>query len=206
MAQNQTNTFKIVLLGEGRVGKTSLCLRYCKGMFSESQESTIQATYLEKRLTLGKQSVKLMIWDTAGQERFHSLGPLYYRDAHGALLVYDITDDMSFVRVRRWVKELQQMVGENIAIVLAGNKADLKENRQVNEEDVKEYALTVKAPHVHCSAKSGAGVEQVFLELTKEMLKKKDSSSRTNSDKAQADKIIDDLAAQDKKDNGGGCC
>jgi hypothetical protein len=69
----------VVLLGEGRVGKTCVCLRYCQGVFTDGQESTIQATYLDKRLNLGKRSVKLMIWDTAGQERFHALGPIYYR-------------------------------------------------------------------------------------------------------------------------------
>lgn len=94
----------VVLLGEGRVGKTCLCLRYCSGVFSDGQESTIQATYLDKRLNVGKRSVKLMIWDTAGQERFHALGPIYYRDAQGALLVYDITDRDSFTKVRVWVK------------------------------------------------------------------------------------------------------
>jgi hypothetical protein len=74
-------SFKVVLLGEGRVGKTCLCLRYVQNSFSADQESTIQATYLDKRLNLGKRSVKLMIWDTAGQERFHALGPIYYRSA-----------------------------------------------------------------------------------------------------------------------------
>eukprot|EP00808_Paulinella_micropora_P028067 g2346.t1 len=74
-----SSAFKVVLLGEGRVGKTCLCLRYVRGSFDGAQESTIQATYLDKRLNFGKQSVKLMIWDTAGQERFHALGPIYYR-------------------------------------------------------------------------------------------------------------------------------
>ena len=88
----------VVLLGEGRVGKTCLCLRYVQNSFSAEQESTIQATFLERRLTIGRRSVVLNIWDTAGQERFHALGPIYYRDSHGALLVYDITDRDSFTK------------------------------------------------------------------------------------------------------------
>jgi Ras-related protein Rab-21 len=100
--------FKVVLLGEGRVGKTCITVRYVKNAFNDQQESTIQATYLDRRLNVGKQSVKLMIWDTAGQERFHALGPIYYRDAQGALLVYDITDRDSFTKVRHWVKELRK--------------------------------------------------------------------------------------------------
>ena len=115
----------VVLLGEGRVGKTCLCLRYVNNTFSSEQESTIQATYLEKRLNVGQRAVTLNIWDTAGQERFHALGPIYYRDSHGAVLVYDITDRDSFTKVRHWVKELRKIVGQAIVLVIAGNKADM---------------------------------------------------------------------------------
>jgi Ras-related protein Rab-21 len=162
--------FKVVLLGEGRVGKTCLCLRYVRGSFSDSQESTIQATYLDKRLNVGKKSVKLMIWDTAGQERFHALGPIYYREANGALLVYDITDRDSFSKVRNWVKELRKIVGKDIVLLIAGNKCDLTKHRQVSDEDAEKFAASVGATHMLCSAKTGKNVEGLFLELTKGML------------------------------------
>mmetsp|Transcript_2063 Transcript_2063/g.5397 ORF Transcript_2063/g.5397 Transcript_2063/m.5397 type:complete len:134 (-) Transcript_2063:289-690(-) len=119
MASRQ-NSFKIVLLGEGRVGKTSLVLRYVNNVFSEKQQSTVQASFLTKRLSIGDRTVNLAIWDTAGQERFHSLGPIYYRDADGALLVYDTTDAESFNKVKNWVKELRKMVGPEIFICIAG--------------------------------------------------------------------------------------
>ena len=83
--------YKIVLLGEGRVGKTSILLRYTRGEYSDKQVSTLQTSYLDKKVTIGQDDMVLSIWDTAGQERFHALGPIYYRDADGALLVYDIT-------------------------------------------------------------------------------------------------------------------
>jgi Ras-related protein Rab-21 len=76
------------------------------------------------------------IWDTAGQERFHALGPIYYRDADGALLVYDTTDTDSFAKVKSWVKELRKMVGEGIVIVIAGNKIDLDRERQVRPRSI----------------------------------------------------------------------
>lgn len=101
---------KVVMLGEGRVGKTSLVLRFCKDTFSDSQPPTIQASFLDKPMTVGDKRVNLAIWDTAGQERFHALGPIYYRDADAALLVYDITDPDSFTKVQTWVKELRKMV------------------------------------------------------------------------------------------------
>ena len=73
--------FKVVLLGEGRVGKTSILLRYTRGEYNDKQVSTLQASYLDKKIDVGTTSVQLSIWDTAGQERFHALGPIYYRDA-----------------------------------------------------------------------------------------------------------------------------
>jgi hypothetical protein len=108
--QHQRLQAKVVLLGEGRVGKTSLVLRFCKDTYSESQAPTIQASFLDKTVSLGDSRVNLAIWDTAGQERFHALGPIYYRDADSALLVFDITDPDSFIKVKSWVKELRKMV------------------------------------------------------------------------------------------------
>lgn len=102
--------FKVVLLGEGRVGKTSLVLRFCKDTFTDGQPPTIQASCMDKVLRVGEKNLHLVIWDTAGQERFHALGPIYYRDADAALLVYDITDSDSFNKVKTWVKELRKMV------------------------------------------------------------------------------------------------
>ncbi len=85
------------------MGKTSLVLRYCKDEFNDRHLTTIQASFFTKRITVGQARVKLAVWDTAGQERYAALGPIYYRDANGALLVYDITDRQSFDRVKQWV-------------------------------------------------------------------------------------------------------
>mmetsp|Transcript_100444 Transcript_100444/g.197190 ORF Transcript_100444/g.197190 Transcript_100444/m.197190 type:complete len:206 (+) Transcript_100444:71-688(+) len=167
--------FKVVLLGEGRVGKTSILLRYTKGEYSDKQISTLQASYLDKRVTIGTSTVQLSIWDTAGQERFHALGPIYYRDASGALLVYDITDAESFVKVKNWVKELRKIVGNDIIIVIAGNKIDLEKNRSVNEADAIKYAESVGAVHMHTSAKANRGLDEVFESLAQKMLEKKNS-------------------------------
>lgn len=108
----------------------------------------------------------MSIWDTAGQERFHALTPLYYRDANGALLVYDITDSHSFQRVRDWVKELRKVVGPGIAIALAGNKCDLESKRHVPADEALAYAEEVGALHVLTSAKTGKGLLEAFQALT----------------------------------------
>ncbi|TVU18861.1 hypothetical protein EJB05_34976 [Eragrostis curvula] len=134
-------SFKLVLLGDGRVGKTSLVLRYVNDVFSDKQEATVQASYLTKRLVvevlqLGTNSYHFYChMDTAGQEKFHALGPIYYRDADAALLVYDITDSDTFLRVTKWVKELQQMASKDIVMAIAANKSDLVRLKSIDTQD-----------------------------------------------------------------------
>merc|ERR1719277_897596 len=136
--------FKIVALGEGRVGKTSLLRRYVHRGFDEAEASTLSAAYLEKRVAVRGQQVQLSLWDTAGQERFHSLAPIYYRDADGALLVYDVTDAESFRQVAKWVEELRA-IGHNSAVYIVGNKCDLRQ--QVALGDAQAYARSIGAGH-----------------------------------------------------------
>ena len=133
-ANNKIFQFKLVLLGESAVGKSSLVLRFVKGQFLDYQESTIGAAFLTQTVCLNETTVKFEIWDTAGQERYHSLAPMYYRGAQAAIVVYDITNADSFVRAQNWVKELQRQGNPNIVIALAGNKIDLVSKRAVNPE------------------------------------------------------------------------
>ncbi|XP_043537809.1 ras-related protein Rab-5B isoform X2 [Chiloscyllium plagiosum] len=135
--QSQTSKicqFKLVLLGESAVGKSSLVLRFVKGQFHEYQESTIGAAFLTQSVCLDDTTVKFEIWDTAGQERYHSLAPMYYRGAQAAIVVYDITNQETFARAKTWVKELQRQASPNIVIALSGNKADLANKRMVEYE------------------------------------------------------------------------
>lgn len=129
---NKICQFKLVLLGESAVGKSSLVLRFVKGQFHEFQESTIGAAFLTQTVCLDDTTVKFEIWDTAGQERYHSLAPMYYRGAQAAIVVYDITNEESFSRAKNWVKELQRQASPNIVIALSGNKADLANKRAVD--------------------------------------------------------------------------
>ncbi len=158
--------YKVVLLGEGRVGKTSLVVRFCRDTFADGQPPTIQASCLERTVRVLEQPVKLNIWDTAGQERFHALGPIYYRDADAALIVYDITDTDTFARAKVWVKELRKMVGQDIVLSLVGNKSDLERSRTVPKEAASEYAASVGAAYSETSAKLSRGIEECFLDLS----------------------------------------
>ncbi|KAL3093166.1 hypothetical protein niasHT_022616 [Heterodera trifolii] len=165
--------FKVVLLGEGAVGKTSLMVRYTEDKFNSEHVSTVQAAFASKTLALGGAArVELAIWDTAGQERFHALGPIYYRDSQGALLVYDISDQKSFDRVKNWVKELRSMLADKVVIFIIGNKIDLARHRTVPKEEAKEYSQSIGANFCECSAKTNEGVSELFSKLAIEMLNK----------------------------------
>ncbi|EJU01934.1 ras-domain-containing protein [Dacryopinax primogenitus] len=116
---------KLVLLGEAAVGKSSVVMRFVQNDFSENKEPTIGAAFLTQKCRLEDRVLRYEIWDTAGQERFHSLAPMYYRNAQAAVVVYDITKASSLEKAKSWVKELQRQANPNIVIALVGNKLDL---------------------------------------------------------------------------------
>ncbi|GHJ87694.1 hypothetical protein NliqN6_4096 [Naganishia liquefaciens] len=116
---------KLVLLGEAAVGKSSLVLRFVSNDFNENNSPTIGAAFLTQKCRLEDKVIKFEIWDTAGQERFHSLAPMYYRNAAAAVVVYDITKASSLEKAKAWVNELQRQANPNIVIALVGNKLDL---------------------------------------------------------------------------------
>ncbi|CAF1422700.1 unnamed protein product [Adineta steineri] len=178
---NQSVSFKIVLLGEGSVGKTSIVLRYSENLFNDKHIETQQASFKTKRLILDGRRIELAIWDTAGQERFQALGPLYYREANGAILVFDITDEDSFNRVKNWVKELRRMLGNDVALCIVANKIDLERDRRVPMETAEEYARSVNAKLYHTSAKLSKGIEELFNDLAHRMLETASSTTNPSS-------------------------
>jgi len=116
---------KLVLLGEAAVGKSSVVMRFVNNEFQSNKEPTIGAAFLTQKCRLEDRVLRYEIWDTAGQERFHSLAPMYYRNAQAAVVVYDVTKATSLDKAKTWVKELQRQANPNIVIALAGNKLDL---------------------------------------------------------------------------------
>lgn len=176
--------FKLVLLGDSSVGKSSIVHRFVKDSFDEFRESTIGAAFLSQTIKLKDYNdtvVKFEIWDTAGQERYKSLAPMYYRNANGALVVYDVTQPDSLVKAQNWVDELKSKVGdEDLVICLVGNKLDLCEEegqeRGVDKDDAQSYASDKGLLFHEVSAKTGKGVSNIFQEIGEKLyLQKKDS-------------------------------
>uniref|UniRef100_A0A8C2CQC4 Ras-related protein Rab-21 n=1 Tax=Cyprinus carpio TaxID=7962 RepID=A0A8C2CQC4_CYPCA len=210
-AGGKTYSFKVVLLGEGCVGKTSLVLRYCENKFNDKHITTLQASFLTKKLNITGKRVNLAIWDTAGQERFHALGPIYYRDSNGAILVYDVTDEDSFQKVKNWVKELRKMLGNEICLCIVGNKIDLEKERHVSVEEAEGYAVSVGAKHYPTSAKLNKGLEELFLDLCKRMMETAQAEERSRGNGAshtstarRGVQIVDDEPQTAMP--AGGCC
>ncbi|KAK8809702.1 hypothetical protein WA158_000645 [Blastocystis sp. Blastoise] len=162
--------FKLVLLGETAVGKSSIVQRYVKDKFLDNQESTIGAAFLTQTVPLEKGIVQFDIWDTAGQERYHSLAPMYYRGAKAALVVYDITSRITFNRAKNWVAELQQNSGNpDMVIGLAGNKCDLEQSREVPVELAQEYAKESGVIYMETSAKTAQNIHELFIQIAERL-------------------------------------
>jgi small GTP-binding protein len=169
--------FKLVLLGESAVGKSSLVLRFVKGQFHEYQESTIGAAFLTQQLCLDDTVIKFEIWDTAGQERYHSLAPMYYRGAQAAIVMYDITNKESFTRAQSWIAELQKQASPNIVIALAGNKIDLDNIRAVQYEEGRTFAEENNLLFMETSAKSAVNVTEIFTAIAKKLPRSEPTSA-----------------------------
>ncbi|RSH78233.1 GTP-binding protein of the rab/ypt [Apiotrichum porosum] len=167
----RTAAFKLVLLGESAVGKSSLVLRFVRDEFSDFRESTI-AAFLTQTVPLDESTnIKFEIWDTAGQERYKSLAPIYFRNANAAVIVYDITQppETSFEKAKSWVRELQRQADPSIVIMLVGNKADLTSQRKTPRALGEQFAQEEGLLFTEASAKSGDGVEAMFMEIAKKL-------------------------------------
>jgi len=165
--------FKLLLIGDSGVGKSSLLLRFADNTFSDSFIATIGVDFKIRTIDINGSQVKLQIWDTAGQERFRTITSSYYRGAHGIIVVYDITNPDSFQNVRKWLQEINRYASENVQKILVGNKADLVSERKVSYEDAKELADELGVAFLETSAKNASNVELAFENMAK-AIKEKD--------------------------------
>ncbi|KAI9633459.1 P-loop containing nucleoside triphosphate hydrolase protein [Dioszegia hungarica] len=164
-SSNPLKKFKLVFLGEQSVGKTSLITRFMYDTFDNTYQATIGIDFLSKTMYLEDRTVRLQLWDTAGQERFRSLIPSYIRDSSVAVIVYDITNRTSFLNTSKWVDDVRNERGQDVIIVLVGNKTDLNDKRQVTPEDLDKRAKELGVMSIETSAKAGHNVKTLFKKI-----------------------------------------
>ncbi|PGH05111.1 hypothetical protein AJ80_08410 [Polytolypa hystricis UAMH7299] len=147
------------------VGKTSLITRFMYDSFDNMYQATIGIDFLSKTMYLEDRTVRLQLWDTAGQERFRSLIPSYIRDSSVAVVVYDISNAKSFQNTRKWVDDVRGERGNDVIIVLVGNKTDLNDKREVTTAQGEEEAKKNGLMFIETSAKVGHNVKQLFRRI-----------------------------------------
>ena len=162
--------FKVLLLGNSNVGKSSLFLRFVDDIWNDTFVPTIGVDFKIKTFEIDSQKVKMQIWDTAGQERFKNIIASYYRGAHGILLLYDVTDKDSFKNLSNWLIEIEKNASKNVLKVLIGNKSDLEEKRVISFNQGKEFADTYGLKFIETSAKKNLNVNEAFETLGRELM------------------------------------
>ena len=160
--------YKLLFLGETSVGKTSLLLRYTENKF-DSSLPTVGVDVKYKYLTYENKKIRLEIWDTAGQERFRGIAKNYFRGAHAIIFVFDITNKDSFHKLKAWMNDAKQNINDYTELVIAENKIDLEEKRNVTKEVIKDFGEKNNLEIFSTSAKSGEGINEIFSYLVSKL-------------------------------------
>uniref|UniRef100_A0A0D6R7R8 Uncharacterized protein n=1 Tax=Araucaria cunninghamii TaxID=56994 RepID=A0A0D6R7R8_ARACU len=156
---------KVLMIGDSGVGKSNLLSRFTRNEFSLESKSTIGVEFATRSISVDGKMVKAQIWDTAGQERYRAITSAYYRGAVGALIVYDISRDMTFANVERWLKELRDHTEPSIVVMVVGNKLDIAHLRAVATEDGQSYAEKEGLYFMETSALDSTNVEEAFKQI-----------------------------------------
>ena len=200
MSSDSSVTFKILTIGESGVGKTCVLRRFVENKFLKNHLATIGIDFKTKTLNINNKEIKLKIWDTAGQERFRNITTQYYKGADGIVLVYDVTDDGSFEKIRDWMAQIQSNAQrDELGLVLLGNKCDI-EPRVVTEEQGTKMAEELKVSYFETSALNGQGINEAFEQLARDIMKKKGVEDDNKDGGMELNNN------NKKKNNKGDCC
>jgi small GTP-binding protein len=167
---------KVLLTGAAAVGKTSLVQRFIKNRFAANYKLTVGVDILTKDVEFKPSEVAtLSIWDIGGQQRFEFIRSTFYKGAAGALLVFDLTREQTYIEVRKWLTEIRQFAGQDIPFVLIGNKHDLLKDvgEVIDRDEARALAESEGSIYIETSAKTGINVDEAFTELTRRIIEKR---------------------------------
>ncbi|XP_035829283.1 ras-related protein Rab-23 [Aplysia californica] len=188
---------KVVVVGNGAVGKSSMIQRYCKGIFTRDYKKTIGVDFLERQIEVDGEDVRLMLWDTAGQEEFDAITKAYYRGAQACVLAFSTVDRESFEAIELWKRKVEDEVGD-IAMVLVQNKIDLIDDAVVHTRETEELAKKLRLRFYPTSVKENLNVEEVFRYLAEKYI---DQLNSVVEEKVSPQKIGQDLMHNDVKNH-----
>ncbi|XP_033744392.1 ras-related protein Rab-1B-like [Pecten maximus] len=181
--------YKIILIGDINVGKTSIVKRFRDDTFETTYRTTIGVDFAIKTLEIDNKQAKLQIWDTSGQERFRSITTSYFRNAHGIMVVYDITNKESLEVAERWLNDVKRVCGDTPVNLLVGNKSDLSDRRQVTIQDAQSFAAQYgMIGPIETSAKTSANITPAFYSMAQELVQGTGASFHNTSN--QEDSIL----------------
>lgn len=206
--KDYNHLFKLLIIGDSNVGKSSLLLRFADNSFSGSYITTIGVDFKIRTVDIDGERVKLQIWDTAGQERFRTITSTYYRNTHGVIIVYDVTNPESFVNVKRWLNEISQNC-DNVCKILVGNKNDDPAKKQVDTQDAVRFGESMGVRVFETSAKENINVEEMFMAFTHMVLRAKKQSQNRAEREREREKDTVNINAQrdrDRRKRGKKCC
>jgi small GTP-binding protein len=163
--------FKIILIGEPGVGKTAIMSRFITNEFKNMYQSTLGVEFKTKDLYIDNTAcARLNVWDTCGQERFRAITRQYFKNSHGVLLVFDLTVKETIRKLNVWMNDIQDNIGDECVIFLIGNKSDVKTRDISISEEAKEFAKNKKIIYYEVSAKTGAGIYNIFEKMSKKLI------------------------------------
>ena len=162
---------RVVLIGDSSVGKTSMLNMLVEKSFNPIEQSTVGANYQLFINDIEGTHVEMQVWDTAGQERYKSLGPIYYRNAQGAIVVYDQTSKESFDDLNSWIESFVSIAGIDVIIAIVANKCDIGKG-EVNFEEAKAWAEKNDYLFYRTSAKTGDGIDDMFNDIVRKIVQK----------------------------------
>jgi len=193
--------YKIVFLGNQSVGKTSIIHRFIYDSFDEAYQATIGIDFMSQKMYVEDKIIILNLWDTAGQERFKSLIPSYIKDSAVAIVCYDVTSRESFQSIDKWIEDARALRDDDVLLILAGNKSDMSERRQVSIEEGQEYAQRMNLLFFETSAKTGQNIKTLFNELAKKLTGIETNPINTNEEKSGGFQLGVDPAEADANEN-----
>ena len=168
---------KILIIGDSTVGKTNFVYKFSEDKFSENYFASTGIELKTTSIQIDGKSIKIQLWDTAGQEKYRAMIKNLYLKSQGIIILFDITNETSFINLKNWMSQIKESCGEDIPILLVGNKIDLEDNRVINKERAMEYANNENIEYIEVSSKTGENINKALTSLLQKILKRADSNS-----------------------------